>query len=221
MFDEGVFQVEESGEVIIDFLCDGGYYQGAEVGIFSLDDMDLSETGSDAFIEEAINRAQSNSTNGYTVIRNIDKGAKFSANLYWENDFNDQEQYQGKQTFLMNFGDTFGLVLVPDGTLDEALTATDWAIKKDPLFSVSAANINERIQFANIKTDIQGTIVGFEDGYLDIGSNQDYNDIILDVEGAKSIGVDNIEDVIASNRNWLDMEIGQEIVGYFDNYNYL
>ncbi len=217
LFDEGVFQVGESGEVIIDFLYDGGYYQGAEVGIFSLDGMDIYETGSDAFIEEAINRAQSNSTQGYTVIKDIEEGAKFSADLYWEDDYNDREQYQGKQTFLMNPGDTFGLVLVPDGTLDEALTAPDWAIKKDPLFSMPAANINNQVQFADIKTDTQGTIVGFEDVRLDIGSNQDYNDIILAIEGAQSIGFDDVEDVIASNRNWLDMGIGQDIVGYFDN----
>ena len=221
LFDQGVFQVGESGEVIIDFLYDGGYYQGAEVGIFSLDGMDIYETGSAAFIEEAIGRAQSNSTQGYTVIKDIEEGAKFSANLYWERDYNNQEQYQGKQTFLMNPGDTFGLVLVPDGSLDEALTAPDWAIKKDPLFSMSAANVNDRVQFADIKTDTQGTIVGFEDVHLDIGSNQDYNDIILAIEGAQSIGFDDVKDVIASNRNWLNLGIGQDIVGYFDNFNSL
>lgn len=217
IFDEGVFQVG-SGEVTIDFLYDGGFYQGAEVGIFSLNGMDMYETGSNAFIEEAINRAQSNTSQGYTVVRDTDEKAKYSANLRWENNFN-TGSYQGKQTFLMNPGDTFGMVVVPDGTLDEALTTPDWAIKKDPLFSMSAANLDNQIQFADVFTGTEGTVIGFEDVRLDVGRNRDYNDLVLAIEGAQSIGFSDVEDVMANNRNWLDTEVGRDIIGYFDDSN--
>ena len=215
IFDEGVFQVGDSGEVTIDFLYDGGFYEGAEVGIFSLKGMDMYEIGSTAFIEEVINRAQSDSSQGYTVVRDMDEGAKYSADLRWEDNFNTGE-YRGKQTFVMNPGDTFGLVIVPDGTLDEAMNAPDWAIKKDPLFSMAAANVDNQIQFADIVTE-GGTVIGFEDVRLDIGRNQDYNDIVLAIEGAQSIGFNNAEDVIANNRNWLDTEVGRDIIHYFSD----
>ncbi len=216
VFDEGVFQVGASGEVIIDFLYDGGWYTGAEVGIFSLAGMDMYETGSEAFIQEAIDRATSNTNQGYVVVQDTNEGAKFSDDPLWEGNYNNGE-YQGRQTFLMNPGDTFGLVLVPDGTLDEALSAPDWAVKKDPLFSMSAANLDDQIQFADIFTGAEGTIVGFEDVRLDLDSNTDYNDAVLAIEGVQRIGLTDIEDVISTNRNWLDTEVGQEIIGYFDS----
>ncbi len=216
VFDEGVFQVGESGEVIIDFLYDGGWYTGAEVGIFSLAGMDMYETGSEAFMQEAIDRATSNTNQGYVVVQDTNEGAKFSDDPLWEGNYNDGE-YRGRQTFLMNPGDTFGLVLVPDGTLDEVSSAPDWAIKKDPLFSMSAANLDNQVQFADILTGAEGTIVGFEDVRLDLNSNTDYNDAVLAIEGVQRIGLTDIEDVISTNRNWLDTEVGLDIVNYFDS----
>ena len=216
IFDEGVFLVGDSGEVKIDFLYDGGFYKGAEVGIFSLDGMDMYEIGSTAFMAEAIERAQSESNLGYTVVRDLNEGAKYNAELRWEHNFN-TGTYRGKQTYLMTPGDTFGLVLIPDGTLDESLTAPDWAVKKDPLFSMAAANLNRQIQSADIFTGAGGTVIGFEDNRLDLGANQDYNDIILAIEGAKGIGLENFEDVIANNRNWLDTQVGLDIISYFDD----
>ena len=215
VFDEGVFVVGDSGEVIIDFLHDGGWFQEAEVGIFSLKGMDIYETGSKAFIEEAVNRVTSNSKQGYVVVQDIKEGARFNANFHWEDDYNDGA-HQGKKTFLMNPGDTFGLVLIPDGTIDEVLSAPDWAIKKDPLFSMSEANLDDQTQLVDIFTGSEGTIVGFEDVRIDLNSNKDYNDIVLAIEGAQKIGLTNIEEVISTNRNWLDTEIGQEIIHYFD-----
>lgn len=217
VFNEGVFQVDESGEVIIDFLYDGGMYQG-EVGIFSLQGMDSGDIGSEEFITEAINRSQSNSTDGYVVVQDIAEGAKFDALLDWETDFNAGE-YQGKQTFSMNPGELFGLVLVPNGTLEAGLVAHESILSLDPLFSMSEANYNDRIQFANIKTDEIGTIVSFEDDRLDRPSNEDYNDIVLAIEGVEDpIGVSAIEDVITPSRNWLARPIAtDDILPYFDS----
>lgn len=215
---EGVFRVDQSGEVIIDFLYDGGLYQG-EVGIFSLEGMNSEDIGSEAFIIEAINRAQSNTTQGHIVLKDVEEGAKFDALLDWEKDFNKGE-YQGKETFQMNPGELFGLVLVPNGTLEEGLTADESILSQDPLFSMSEANHNNQIQFANIKTDTVGTIVGFEDDRLDRPSNEDYNDIVIAIEGVRGpIGVSAIEDVIFPSRNWLEKPLGtDDVLTYFDNF---
>jgi hypothetical protein len=66
-FESGYFTVGESGEVTIDYLFDGGGYEG-ELAIFSLEGMEGLEPGSEAFIQEAANRALSESELGYIVI---------------------------------------------------------------------------------------------------------------------------------------------------------
>ena len=216
IFNDGVFQVGETGEVIIDFLYDGGLYQG-EIGIFSLEGMNAEDMGTEAFVEEAVSKAQSNSEQGYVVVKDAEEGARFSANLDWEANFNGGE-YRGKQTFLMNPGDTFGLILVPHGSLDEAITAHESILSKDPLFSMSEANPDNQIQVADIRTTVEGTIVSFEDEPLDRPSNRDYNDIILAIEGVQeAIGLSAIEELIFPLHNWLGTEVGEDILRYFDD----
>ena len=217
VFSEGVFEVGETGEIIIDFIFDGGLYQG-ELGIFSLEDLNPEEMSSQDFIQEAVSRAQSNSLQGHVVVTDTEEGARFNDKFDWEEDFN-QGNYQGRQAFQMNPGDTFGLILIPNGTLDEALSAPESATAKDPLFSISEANINNQIQFSDIKTTAKGTIVSFEDVHLDGESNQDYNDIIIAIEGVQPpIGVSAIEDVIFPRRNWLGSEVSdRDILPYFSN----
>lgn len=60
-------------------------------------------------------------------------------------------------------------------------------------------------------------MASFEDVGLNLKSNEDYNDVIIAIEGVQQIGFDVIEDVIGSNRNWLDTEVGEDILGYFDS----
>ena len=216
VFNEGVFQVGESGQVIIDFLYDGGMYQG-EVGIFSLQGMDSDDIGSEEFITEAIRRAKTNTTEGHVVIKDLQEGAKYDALLDWETDYNAGEYLEPKP-FLMNPGDLFGLVLVPNGTLEAGLVAHESILSLDPLFSMSEANHNNQIQFANIKTDTAGTIVGFEDDRLDRPANEDYNDIVIAIEGIEDpIGLTDIQDVIFESRNWLEKPLGiDDVLPYFD-----
>ena len=215
IFNDGVFEVNETGEIIIDFLFDGGLYEG-EVGIFSLEGLNPEDMGSEAFIEEAVNRAQSNSTQGHVIVKDQEQGARFSSSFDWEPNFN-SGNYQGRQTFLMNPGDTFGLILDPNGTLDEAISAHESILSKDPLFSMPQANVNQHIQFVDVVTTTEGTVFSFEDVGLNLKSNEDYNDVIIAIEGVQQIGFDAIEDVIGSNRNWLDTEVGEDILGYFDS----
>jgi hypothetical protein len=83
---------------------------------------------------------------------------------------------------------------------------------------MSAANFKDQIQFADIVSNPKGTIIGFEDVRLDLGSNHDYNDVVLAIEGAQRIGLTDIDDVMAANRNWLKTTVGQEVIHYFDNF---
>ncbi|MGK7951496.1 MAG: DUF4114 domain-containing protein [Xenococcaceae cyanobacterium] len=217
VFNEGVFKVGATGEIIIDFLYDGGLYQG-EIGIFSLEGMNPEDLGSEAFIEEAINRAQSNSLQGHVVVKDAEEEARFSSSFDWETNFN-RGTYQGRKTFQMNPGDLFGLVLVPNGTLNEGITAHESILSLDPLFSMSEANHNNQVQFADILTGSKGTIVGFEDDRLDRPSDEDYNDIVIAIEGIEQpFGVSAIEDVILPSHDWLGTEVGaRDILQYFDN----
>ena len=219
VFSEGVFQVGETGEIIIDFLYDGGLYEG-EVGIFSLEGLKREDVGTEAFIEEAVRRAQSNSEEGYVVVKDSEEGAKFSSSFDWETNFN-EGNYQGRKTFQMNPGDLFGLVLVPNGTLEDGLTAHESILSQDTFFSMAEANRNNQIQFADILTGAEGTIVGFEDEHIDRPSNEDFNDIVLAIEGIQQpIGVSGIDDVIFPLRNWLGTPVGNDdILAYFDNFN--
>ncbi|MFP4121327.1 hypothetical protein [Coleofasciculus sp.] len=59
-FESGVFTVGETGKVSVDFLFDGGGYEG-ELAVFSLEGMEEFEPGSEAFIQEAASRALSDS----------------------------------------------------------------------------------------------------------------------------------------------------------------
>jgi hypothetical protein len=73
--------VGESGEVTIDYLFDGGGYEG-ELAIFSLEGMEALEPGSEAFIQTAADRALSNSELGYIVISDQTRGRASRGN--WE-----------------------------------------------------------------------------------------------------------------------------------------
>ena len=116
----------------------------------------------------------------------------------------------------MNPGDAFGLVLIPGSTLYDTLVAPNWATKKQPFFSMSAANESDSVQLAKVYDSTEGAIFGFEDTHRDRRSNLDYNDIVLSIEGAEAVGITAIKDVIHRNRNWLETDMGQDIVNYLD-----
>jgi len=81
---------------------------------------------------------------------------------------------------------------------------------------MNTVNENDQIQTADILTSETGTIIGFEDVNLQVATNKDYNDIVLAIEGVQGIGLDPVEDVMANNRNWLQEDVGAEILAYFD-----
>ena len=220
IFDEGVFTADKKGQVKIDFLYDGGQYQKGEVGIFSLKNMDMYEAGSNAFIKEAVRRATSNSTDGYVVVKDADEGglSSDSHSLFdWEPNFNDGV-YQGEKIYNLNAGDAFGFILTGNGSLNDALGRQSFTDDNRPLFSMSAANVNDNVQVTDVLTKPQGAIIGFEDVALYDGSDRDYNDFVISIKGidGNSLGMTDIKDVMANYHNWVDTKIGSDLINYFN-----
>lgn len=208
-FDSGVFTVGDSGEVTIDFLFDGGKFKG-ELAIFSLENMDEFEPGSREFIQEASDRALSNSEQGYVVISDKTEGARFSGEL-GEKSWN-SGKYLGEKTFQMREGDEFGVMFVPNGTVEKISENPDANGSLRPLFSLSTANPDDSLQMGQI-ADVTGDGSTFvlEDMRIDEGSDRDYNDFIFRVKGATGEAID-LDDAIDPDLDWRETELGQEII---------
>ncbi len=215
--DAGVFTVGETGEVSFDYLFDGGAYEG-ELAIFNLKGMEQYGVGSKIFIQEAALRASQNDPNwGYVVIEDRTEGAKFFGNVGYEPDLN-AGNYLDIKTFSLRPGTQFGILLVPNGTVKDALCNPDLIGENRPLFSISSANPDEAIQFAQLlkpgadsKRQINGTPFSFEDLQLNKSSDRDYNDLVLRISGATG-GATLLDEIINLDKDWRNSEPGQKIV---------
>ncbi|MEB3213596.1 MAG: DUF4114 domain-containing protein [Leptolyngbyaceae bacterium] len=217
-FSGGTFTVGEQSTVRLDYLFDGGAYE-SELGVFSLAGMEQYEPGSEEFIREATRRTLSNSTEGYLLIKDNSEGAKLTGDtLVWERNFNDGE-YKGEKTFVMNPGDEFAVLLVQHTTFR--------AINNDPtlaqqqekrvIFSIPEANVNNA-QKGQI-VDINGAgakgwgAYALEDEVIGIdSSDQDYNDIVFQIRGAKAQGVESANEIIRPSEDWLLTSLGKDLV---------
>jgi murein DD-endopeptidase MepM/ murein hydrolase activator NlpD len=220
LFNAGIFTVGESGKVSIDYLFDGGGYQG-QLAIFNLNGMegfDLNtETGLADFIHEAASRALSNSDLGHVVIADATEGAKFSGMMpsEWEN--HNFGEYQGVRTFDMQAGDRFAVMLVPNGTVQQVLDGNQDADIR-PLFSLNTVNPNEAFhagQIADVTGD--GNTFVLEDLRTDGATDRDYNDIIFQVRGATGTAV-NLDEVINPELDWRHSDTGHAIIEYVKAY---
>ncbi len=213
-FTNGIFQVDSSGKVNIDYLYDGGDYQG-ELAIFSLQGMEHLEIGSEEFMTEAANRALSNSELGYVTITDSTESARFNNlnnELSWEGQF-DRGTYNGKQTFQMQEGDRFAMMLVSNGTVTDVATNPNI---DEVLFSFDTLELDNGKtigQIADVTGD--GSTFGWEDVNLTDTANldRDYNDLVFQVQGASAIAT-TVEDSIYYNRDWLNTGVGQELQEY-------
>ncbi|MBD2175825.1 DUF4114 domain-containing protein [Pseudanabaena sp. FACHB-1998] len=214
---QGTFTVGTTGQLSFDFLFDGGLFKG-ELAIFSLKGMDSLEVGSDAFIQEATRRALTNSTQGRILVSDNSEGAKFSAKLGWEDDFN-SGAYKGIKNFSMQAGDRVAFMLVSNGTVSNTFNSLNNGLELTsdhaPLFSISAANPDLTNQFAQID-DVggRGNLFGMEDVRLKGGSDYDYNDLVFQFTGAEGNGIPAIEDTMAVTKDWIDTAIGKQITDY-------
>ena len=211
LFTSGTFTVDETGEIGIDYLYNGGMYQG-ELAIFSLKGMEGLSPGSEAFIKEAASRALSNSLQGYVVISKSAEGAKFTGILGSDNYKNGA--YSGVKTFAMTPGDEFGVMLVPNGKVREVFEKPAIGGSKRPLFSLATANPVQGFHVGQI-SDVtgEGNTFVMEDMRVDGWTDRDYNDIIFQVRGA--IGKAALmDDVVAAGKDWRTSDLGQALIDY-------
>jgi hypothetical protein len=209
-FDSGIFQADETGKISFDYLSDGGLYQG-ELAIISLTGIQEFVPDSEAFIKEATRRALSNSSLGYIAISDRTEAAKFSS-FEEENNFNIGE-YRGIKTFAMTPGDELGIIVVPNGTIQQVYDNPGIGGDKKPLFSMATANSSDAFKRGQIASVANGSsIFVMEDMGIGEGSDADYNDIIFSLKGATP-KVISMDDVIAKNSDWRTSEKGKELIG--------
>ncbi|WP_353928958.1 Ig-like domain-containing protein [Okeanomitos corallinicola TIOX110] len=207
----GEFTVNNTGEISINFLADAGSFT-SEMGVFSLEGMENLTPGSTEYIQEAADRVLSNSNLGYIVIRDPSEGAKFSGEL-GESDKN-QGDYSGITTYNFTPGDRIGMMLVPQGTVQEVVNNPNIGGNKRPLFSLAAANPNNAVQLGEL---VSGTF-GWEDLRNDGSSDADYNDIIFQIQGVTGSATA-LNQVINPNRDWTNTPLGQEIITFAQQTN--
>ncbi len=183
--DDGYFIVDDSGEVTIDLLFDGGWYKG-EVGIFSLDGMENYNLGSLAFIQEAATRALTGSTQGHILFQDQIEGSRFDGNFAWEPNFN-SGTYQGAKTFQLTARGKYGLMLVPNSSLEQVASSPTLSETngKRPFFSMRGANRLDAVQMIQHGNSTDNlSVIGMEDLNVLFGGDRDFNDVLLTLEGA-------------------------------------
>ncbi|NER48585.1 MAG: DUF4114 domain-containing protein [Symploca sp. SIO1A3] len=213
-FDSGVFTVGSTGEVSVDYLFDGGGYRG-ELAIFNLEGLEQYSGDWSEFVEEAARRALSNSDLGHVVISDQTEGAKFSGILGTSDNFDHNGgTYLGPKTVSLEPGDTFGVMLVPNGTVEEVFNNPDSEGALRPLFSLSTNNPDDTFHLGQIADVVgDGTTFVMEDLRVDTGSDRDYNDIIFRFSGATGYAA-LLKDVIAPENDWQYSELGQKVLAY-------
>ncbi|MFW5667155.1 MAG: S8 family serine peptidase [Coleofasciculus sp.] len=215
-FESGVFTVGETGEIEIDYLYDGGGYQG-ELAIFSLEGMEEYDLGSPEFIREAARRALGNDPDamGQVVISDATEGAKLEGRYLKEGNFN-RGEYQGTTKVTLKGGERFAFMLVPNGTVQQVYDGLDGgsgelAKSLRPLFSLSTANPEDGLSLGQI-ADVTGDGHTFvmEDMRVDGWTDEDYNDIIFQIKGATGEAVA-LDEVIDSDLDWRETQLGEAL----------
>ncbi|MEG4463279.1 S8 family serine peptidase [Microcoleus sp. D3_18cC1] len=214
-FTSGVFTTDETGRISVDYTFDGGRFQG-ELAIFSLDDLEKFEPGSEAFIKEVAARSLSNSVKGHVVINDATEGARFSGFL-GENNAN-EGVYLGVKSFAVTAGGKYGVMLVPNGSVKSVYDNPTVGGSQRPLFSMAMANPVAGFHFGQI-ADLtgEGNTFVMEDMRLDSGTDRDYNDIIFQVRGATATTA-LVDSVINPDKEWRKTDLGKALIAYAKPY---
>jgi Domain of unknown function (DUF4114) len=200
----GIFTVDNSGKISVDWMADAGSYKG-ELAIFSLTGMENLTPGSTEYIKEASRRALSNTTEGYVILADTTEGARFNGEL-GESNYNSGD-YQGINDFNFTPGTKVAFLLVPVGTVKQVFDNPTVEDKYRPLFSIATANPQGKTHLGQLEA---GTF-GWEDIRFDDDTDADYNDIIVHVQGLSG-EVTSIEQLISSQRDWLTTKTAQDII---------
>ncbi|PZV06777.1 MAG: peptidase [Leptolyngbya sp.] len=213
----GVFTTGATGQVTFDYLFDGGAYEG-EVAIFDLTGMDRwLKAGSEFFAREAALRSLTNTDLGHVVISDQTEGARFSGSIPYEGDLN-SGTYTGAKTFSMRPDATFGIMLVPNGKVEDILYSREIVGNQVPLFSIPTLNPGASNQFtqlaklvADSRQQVNGNTFSFEDLSIAGNSDKDFNDLIFQLGGVTG-GTSTLDEVITPAKDWRNSQIGQQII---------
>jgi hypothetical protein len=195
-FQEGTFTVGSTGKITIDFLFDGGFYVG-ELAIFSTSGMEKLVNDPTAFITEALRRSNSHTTLGDIIISDFTEGAKSSGCL-GESDFN-RGEYRGPKTFSLTAGQQYGLMLIPNASLQDSERKINLGSDLAPIFSMFQTE-NGNLFGQRLLAQIDSNTIGIEDIHSEL-SDRDYNDLVIRLDGA-SINATPIRDVIDPEHDW-------------------
>jgi hypothetical protein len=216
LWNQGVLRTDNAGVVKVDFLYDGGMTT-AEVGLFSLAGLENVQLGSRKFTETALQRASSNSSLGQIIARDTltanDEGARYSAKLDWEQQYNNGA-YKEPKVLQLNPNQAYGLVLVAGRTIQDELTNPSTKAFIQPFFSMSKANVDRADQFGQAYSTPNSIIVGFEDVHINNSSNLDYNDIVLGFKGMTMQDAPSLDHLALANHQWHHQAIGQTMVDF-------
>lgn len=216
-FGNGAFTVGQSGQVSIDYLFDGSAYEG-KVAVFSLTGMEgVLQGDPDDFMKEVARRALSNSNLGHVVISDATEGARFSGDVGYEGNFN-AGLYPGARAFSMAPGEKFGVMLVPNGSVEDVLArGLGLGGGSTPMFSIASLNLGRSNQFAQVVDAVaDGNSFVFEDNWLWRGSDRDFNDVVFQVRGAIAKPISN--KIIDPQQDWQNSNIGKTLVDYTKPY---
>ncbi|MFG6094980.1 DUF4114 domain-containing protein [Leptothoe sp. ISB3NOV94-8A] len=184
--------------------------------------MENTAPHSEEFLLEAIRRANSGSELGHVVIMDQKHAARFQGSFDWEEDFN-HGAYVGKQSFAMNAGDRFALILSQNISLKQLEKNSELVSKfgKQVIFSIPEANQPEDgkrvprqiVDLNGLATTGQG-VYGMEDIHLNKGgTDRDYNDMVFQIKGATGTII-SAESEIHRKRNWFTGSLGQSLLDY-------
>jgi hypothetical protein len=207
---DGSFTVGRTGQVGIDYLFDGGGYEG-ELAIFSLSGLDFTADRS-TLMSEIVRRALSDTVEGHVVIRDAIEGARFTGELGEAN--TNAGDYRGVQTFTMTVGDHFGVMLTPNSTIAALKTNPNPMGRDRPLFSMVGLNPLFGSQVGQIAdVDGKGSTFVMEDLRVDGESDRDYNDIIFQVRGAIGSAV-SLDDLPEFTYDWREQPVGKDLMRF-------
>ena len=199
----GVFTVDPSGQITVEFIADSSGYE-SQVAVFSLEGMEGLAAGSVDFIREAARRALTNSPEGYVVIDDATEKAALSGEL-GEIDLNSGITL-GSKTFNFAPGANLAVMLVPNDSVQAVFDnpAAEGSLR--PLFSLAAANPDERTHIGQIRPGL----FALEDLRFDVFSDGDFNDLIFSLQGAAG-QVESVTNLFDFNRMWPDTSLGRTL----------
>ena len=204
----GTFVVGSQGLVTVDFLADFGAYQ-SELGLFSLEGMEAFRPGSVDFIREAVRRVLSGSELGSLLYSQYSEGARLRGEL-GEQDRN-LNGYVAPRSNRFAPGSRIAFVLIPNGTFRQVFSDPASEGDRRPLFSIASANPGQFAQFGKLVTETRdGAVFGFEDIRHDTGTDADYNDFLIQVNGASAM-TPALASLIDPSRFWLELTLGRQL----------